>query len=259
MASDAAPVDFVIDGRVARLTLQRPERLNALDDSVRLAFRDGLAELEERPDVSVVLLSGAGRAFSAGADLQSSAYAPVTGDWATRRHVTATWQRLLERFDRLPQVSVAAIHGHVIGGGALLAGACDLRIAADSTKLRIPELVIGMPLTWAGVPILVREVGLAVTRDWVLTGRVVDADELLRTGYVTRLVSAGDFETAVASLVDELVAVPAGPLAMTRAMTAAIGRSNPAFAAAWADADLQQWTFGEDEYRAAIHGYLDRK
>jgi enoyl-CoA hydratase/carnithine racemase len=166
---------------------------------------------------------------------------------------------LLEQFDRLPQVSVAAVHGHVIGGGALLAAACDLRIAADTTRLRIPELVIGMPLTWAGVPILVREVGLAVTRDWVLTGREVDAAELLRTGYVTRLVSADAFDDAVAALIGELVTVPAGPLAMTRAMTAAIGRSNPAFAAAWADADIQQWTFGEDEYRAAIRRHLDRK
>lgn len=259
MASDGAPVDFVIEGRVARLQLRRPERLNALDDTVRRALRDALSELEERPDVSVVVLSGAGRAFSAGADLSSSAYAPVTGDWATRRQVTATWQRLLEQLDRLPQVSVAAMHGHVIGGGALLAGACDLRIAADTTRLRIPELVIGMPLTWAGVPILVREVGLPVTRDWVMTGREVGADELLRTGYVTRLVPAATFDDAVAALVDELVAVPPGPLAMTRAMTAAIGRSNPAFAAAWADADIQQWTFGEDEYRDAIHHYLDRK
>ncbi len=258
MASDDAPVSFDVSGRIARLRLQRPERLNALDESVRQALHDALVTLEDRPEVSVLVLSGAGRAFSAGADLTSSAYAPVVGDWARRRHVTATWQRLLERLDRLPQVTVAALHGHVIGGGALLAGACDLRIAADSTALRVPELVIGMPLTWAGVPILVREVGLAVTRDWVLTGRVVDADELLRTGFVTRLVAAEGFDDAVVDLVDELVAVPPGPLAMTRAMTAAIGRANPAFAAAWADADIQQWTFGEDEYRAAIRRHLER-
>lgn len=257
MAPEVPPVGFTIDGGVARLELRRPDRLNALDESVRLALRDAFGALEERPDVAVVVLSGAGRAFSAGADLQSSAYAPVVGDWTERRHLTGTWQRLLEQLDRLPQVSVAAVHGHVIGGGALLAGACDLRIAADTTRLRIPEVAIGMPLTWAGVPILVREVGLAVTRDWVMTGRVVDADELLRTGYVTRLVAEADFDDAVASLIAELEAAPPGPLALTRAMTAAIGRANPAFAAAWADADLQQWTFGEDDYHRAMHRYLD--
>lgn len=208
--------------------------------------------------MSVLVLSGAGRAFSAGADLTSSAYPPVVGDWVTRRHLTGTWQRLIEQLDRLPQVTVAALHGHVIGGGALLGGACDLRIAADSVALRIPELAIGMPLAWAGVPILAREVGLPVTRDWVMTGRVVTADELLRTGYVTRLVPTAEFDTAVEALVAELVAMPAGPLAMTKAMTGAIGRSTPGMATAWADADIQQWTFTEDDYRDAIHRYLDR-
>ncbi len=258
MGSDDGTVAFTIDGSVARLTLTRPARLNALNDDVRLALRDALAELEDRPDVSVLVLSGAGRAFSAGADLSASAYPRVSGDWATRRHLTGTWQRLLARFDRLPQVSVAALHGHVIGGGALLGAVCDLRIAADTISLRIPEVAIGMPLAWAGVPTLVREVGLPATRDWVMTGRTVTGDELLRTGYVTRLVPADDFEDALQGLVDELTAMPPGPLAMTRAMTAAIGRSSPGSAAAWADADIQQWTFGEDEYRAAIHAYLDR-
>ncbi len=208
--------------------------------------------------MSVLVLSGAGRAFSAGADLTMSAYEPVTGDWTTRRHLTGTWQRLTAQLGGLPQVSVAVLHGHVIGGGALLAAACDLRIATDTVRLRIPELTIGMPLTWAGVPILVREVGLAVARDWVLTGRVVDAGELLRTGFVTRLVPDDTRTAATAAIVDELVAMPPGPLAVSRSMFAAISTSMPAMATAWADADLQQWTFGEDEYHEAIHRYLDR-
>ena len=132
-----------------------------------------LGDLEERPEVSVVVLRGAGRAFSAGADLRATAYPPVEGDWVTRRHRTATWQRVLEQLDRLPQATVARLHGHVVGGAALLAAACDIRIGADDVALRIPELVLGIPLTWAGVPLLVREVGLPLTRDWVMTGRVV--------------------------------------------------------------------------------------
>lgn len=252
------PVHFTVDGRVARIELNRPERLNALNEPVRLALKGAFDELAELPEVSVIVLSGAGRAFSAGADLSSSAYAPVRGSWATRRHITGTWQRLLDQLMHLPQVSVAVLHGHVIGGGALLGGACDLRIAADSTRLRIPELAIGMGLAWAGVPVLVREVGLPVARDWVMTGRVVEADELLRTGFVTRVVSADGLEAAADALVDELVAIPPGPLAMTRAMFGTIGATTPAMAAAWADADIQQWTFGEDEYHDAIHRYLDR-
>jgi enoyl-CoA hydratase/carnithine racemase len=245
------------EGPVVRLTLHRPDRLNALDDGIRRALATVLDDLDEQPDVRVVVLSGAGRAFSAGADLWATAYPPATGDeWVARRHRTGTWQRLLERFDRIPQVTVARLHGAVIGGAALLAAACDLRVAADDVVLRIPELAIGIPLTWAGLPLLVREVGLPLARDWVMTCRSVDAAELLRSGYAQRMVPRDELDTAVERCVAELLAVPPGPLALTRAMTAALGRAHPAMVAGWADADLQQWSFGEDEYRRAATAYV---
>ncbi|MEM8747768.1 MAG: enoyl-CoA hydratase/isomerase family protein [Actinomycetota bacterium] len=247
------------DDRVVRLTLHRPEALNALDDEVRRALAAACAELEESPDVSIVVLAGAGRAFSAGADLRSTSYPPVEGSWSNRRHATGTWQRLLDQVQRIPQTTVAALHRHVIGGAALLAAACDIRIADPDTTLRIPELAIGIPLTWAGIPLLVREVGLPATRDWVSTCRAVGADELLRTGYVTRLSDPGGLDAAVQSCIDELLAVPPGPLSMTKAMTAALGRSHPAMAAGWGDADHQMWSFTEDEYRDAVAAYVDRQ
>lgn len=256
MADAQVPVGFEVEGRLARLTLRRPERLNALDDVTRRAIKAALDDLEDRADVSVLVLAGEGRAFSAGADLQATSYAPIEGDWAERRHRTGTWQRVLDQFGRIPQVTVAALHGHVIGGAALLAAGCDLRIAADDTVLRIPELAIGFPLTWAGVPLLIREVGLPVARDWVMTCRPVHADELLRTGFATRLAPAADFEDAVEALLAELLAIPPGPLAMTRAMTAAIGRTTPALATGWADPDHQHWSFTEDEYREAARRYI---
>lgn len=252
-------LDVSWDGPLARITLDRPERLNALNDDLRRALADVLRELEERPDVRVVVLRGAGaRAFSAGADLTSTAYPPVEGDWTTRRHRTGTWQRLLEQLDRIPQATVAALHGHVIGGAALLAAACDIRVAADDTVLRIPELAIGIPLTWAGIPLLVREVGLPRARDWVMTCRAVDATELHASGYAQRLVPRADLDAAVDACIGELLAVPPGPLAMTRAMTSAIGRSHPAMVAGWGDADHQQWAFTEEEHQEAARAYLRR-
>lgn len=259
-ADDAAPaaptVHVDLEAPVTRITLDRPDRLNALDDGVRLGIKAALDELEERPDVRVLLLRGAGRTFSAGADLRSTAYPPIEGDWATRRHRTGTWQRLLAQLDRIPQVTVAALHGHVIGGAALLAVACDVRIATPDVRLRIPELALGIPLTWAGIPLLVREVGLPVTRDWVLTCREVHADELLRTGYVQRVAGAGELDAAVESCITELLAVPPGPLAMTRSMLSALGRTHPAMAAAWGDADHQRWAFTEEEQREAAARYV---
>jgi enoyl-CoA hydratase/carnithine racemase len=257
-SGDQLPCRVEHDGPIVRVTLNRPDRLNALDDDIRSVLATTLTELEDAPDVRVLVLSGAGRSFSAGADLRSTAYPPVEGAWATRRHRTGTWQRLLAQFDRIPQATVAALHGHVIGGAALLAAACDLRVASDDTVLRIPELAIGIPLTWAGIPLLVREVGLPLARDWIMTCREVGADELHRSGFAQRLVARSELDSAVEACVAELMAVPPGPLAMTRAMTAAIGRGHPAMAAGWGDADHQQWAFTEDEYREAARSYVSR-
>lgn len=245
-------------GRVVRVTLNRPDRLNVLDDSLRRTLADLLHQLEDRPDISVLVLAGEGRAFSAGADFRNTAYPPIEGDWAQRRHATGSWQRVLEQLDRIPQVTVARLHGHVVGGAALLAAAFDIRVAADDTVLRIPELAIGIPLTWAGIPLLVREVGLPTARDWIMTCRPVDADELHRTGLAQRLVPRDELDAAVEECIEQLLAIPPGPLAMTRAMTSAIGRTNPAMVAAWGDADHQHWSFTEDEYRQAAQAYAQR-
>ncbi|GAC1593412.1 MAG: enoyl-CoA hydratase-related protein [Acidimicrobiales bacterium] len=246
------------DGPLMRLTLARPDKLNALNDEVRVALAEAFSRLEERPDIRVVVLAGEGRSFSAGADLRATAYPPVEGEWTTRRHRTGTWQRLLEQLDRLPQVTVARLQGHVIGGAALLVATCDIRIAADDVVLRIPELAIGIPLTWAGIPILVREVGLPLARDWVMSCRSVQVDELLRSGYAQRTAPLAELDETVDRCVAELLAVPPGPLAMTKAMTSSIGRTHPAMVAGWGDADHQQWAFTEDEYRDAARAYVRR-
>lgn len=252
-------VTVVDEGAVVRLRLDRPEKLNALDDATRSELAAALTELEDRPDVRVAVLEGAGRSFSAGADLTGAAYLDLDVDWAARRHLTGAWQRLLDQLGRIPQATVARLHGHVIGGATLLAAACDIRIASDDTVLRIPELAIGIPLTWAGVPLLVREVGLPATRDWVMTGRTVGAEELLRTGFVTRLVEPDALDGALDACIAELVAMPAGPLAMTRSLTAAIGRTTPAMVAAWADPDVLSWSFREPEGQDAARAYDRRR
>lgn len=246
------------DGAVVRLTLNRPDKLNALNDEVRRGLAAAVRDLEERPDVRVVVLAGAGRSFSAGADLATSSYpAPSAGaSWAADRHRTGTWQRLLDDLGRIPQVTVASLHRHVVGGAALLAASCDIRIAADDVVLRIPELAIGIPLTWAGIPLLAREIGLPLARDWVMTCREVHPDELLRSGFAQRVVERDRLDAAVEECVAQLLAVGAGPLAMTRALTSALGRSHAAMAAGWGDADHMRWSLTEDEYRDAVRAYV---
>jgi enoyl-CoA hydratase/carnithine racemase len=232
-----------IDGATARLELDRPAKLNALNDELRRDLQAAIDELATRADVRVVVVSGAGRAFSAGADLNERV--PSSPDPLVRRWSSGAWQRLLEDLERLPQVTVARLHSHVIGGAFLLAAACDLRVASDDVSLSIPELAIGIPLTWAGLPRLVREIGLPRTRELVMTGRRIGGDEAERWGLVHRLVAASELDAAVDALVNELLAQPAAPLAMTVDALRALGRATSAPDVSWADPDLLRWSLRE--------------
>ena len=242
-------------GAVRTLRLDRPGKLNALDESMRVGLERSLRELEDRPDIRVLVLAGSGRSFSAGADLAAGPPDGDAGTWTGRRHAAGAWQRLLDLLERVPQATVASLHGHCYGGATLLAVSCDIRIAADDLQVRIPELALGIPLTWAGVPRLAREVGLPVARDLVMTGRTLDAGEALAVGFVQRVVPAAGLAEATAALVGELTAMPAGPLAMTRALFAALGRDRLG-PAGWADADLLSWSRREPEGIEAAQAYL---
>lgn len=242
---------------VCRVRLNRPDKLNALNEDVRTGLLEAFSQLADDTDVRVVVIEGAGRSFSAGADLTSGVSQTET-TWAERRHASGAWQRLLELIESVPQVTVARLHGHCIGGAALIAVSCDLRIASDDLVVHIPELAIGIPLTWGGIPRLVREIGLPMARDLVMTERKLSAAEALACGFVQRVVSAHDLDEATQALVDRLIGTPAAPLAITRRMFSAIGREQ-AGNAGWADADLLAWSLREPEGRQAAADYVQKR
>lgn len=136
---------------VARIQLHRPEVLNALSPSLLQAIIDTCHELGQRDDVNVIVLEGAGRSFSAGADL------PAFGEHlhARSEDTADLGRRAGDALAVLPQITMAAIHGHCVGGAVVLAAACDLRIAADTSRFSIPEVDAGIPLAWGGMGHLV--------------------------------------------------------------------------------------------------------
>ena len=185
--SERESIKVIYDGAIVRLVLNRPKQLNALNDDIRKVIASTLNDLMERPDIRLLVLSAEGKSFCSGADLKTTSYPRVEGDWSTRRNRTATWQRVLEQLDRIPQVTIASMQGHVVGGGALLATACDFRVISEDTVFRIPELALGIPNVWNGTPLLAREVGLPTARDWVMTARKVLAPELKQSGWAQRI------------------------------------------------------------------------
>ncbi len=240
-------------GEVRMITLCRPDRLNALGREMREALEDAVRDTAES-DARIVVLRGSGRAFSAGADLKDPDLPDPGATWTARRRAAGRWGRLLDDIEALPQVTVAALHGPVVGGAALLAVACDLRVAAPDLALAIPEVALGIPLTWGGIPRLMREIGVPRTRELILTGRRLGADEALAWGLVHRV---GEPDAELSHLLDELRSMPAGALAVSKDALRAHGRATVSPEAAWSDPDLLDAARRDPEGEEALQAYLE--
>ena len=241
---------LTMDGAVARLTLERPEALNALNRDVAAALEGSLGQLERTRDVSVVVLGGRGRAFCAGNDIaEMPALSSSEAEALSRR-----WQDLMDRFARLPQVTIAAVRGYALGGGCMLAAAQDLRIAERGATFGLPEITLGFNPSY-GIARLLDVVGGGHARDLLLTGRTIDAAEALRMGLVTRVVPDGTLERAAADFAADVARHPRGGLAATKAIVADIraGRSGDA-ARAYAAA-----LRADPEARARIAAFVAKK
>ena len=249
---DANTLITTIDGRVGHLTLDRPEKLNPLSTECLDELAAAAAWFDARPDVRVVIVSGAGRAFSAGADLSGFT---EPGDRPPREGAD-TGRVMVEAIEKMRAVTIASIHGHCIGGAVLLAMACDLRIAAASTNFSIPEVDLGIPLTWGGISRMVREIGPAVTRDLVLSCRPFTAAEAMGLGVLSRVVDDAALADEVEALAASLATKSAYAL---RATLDAVDEATEALvstAGAWSDADLFVVAMQDPESREVAARYL---
>lgn len=201
----------VKDG-IARLQLNRPAVLNALSPDLLQELIDRCDQLARDDVTKVVVLEGSGKHFCAGADLPQ-----FTKRMQTDPHGTADLgRRAAEALAAIPQITIAAIKGYCIGGALVLSAACDLRIAADNSRFSIPELDAGIPLSWGGMAHVVRLVGESLANDLILTCRRFDADDALRAGFISRIISAGEFEEEVTALAESVAAKPRIVLRQTK-------------------------------------------
>jgi enoyl-CoA hydratase len=189
------------DGSVALLTINRPEKRNALNAATVDDLRRAVLELKHDAGVRAVVLTGAGdKAFVAGADINELAVqTPVTG----REHAR-TGQHVLDLVERMGKPVIAAINGVALGGGCELAMACTLRIAADTAQLGQPEINLGLMPGYAGTQRLARLVGKGRALDLLLTGDAISADEAWRIGLVNRVVPAAALMTETRALAQVL-------------------------------------------------------
>ena len=176
---------FDVADRIATITVNRPDKLNALNDALMAELRVAMSEALKRIDVGGVLLTGAGRAFVAGADIAELAdQSALEGKARALRG-----QRTFRRFETSRKPTIAAVNGFALGGGCELAMACHIRIASEKAKFGQPEVKLGITPGYGGSQRLPRLVGKGRALELLLTGEMIDAAEAYRIGLVNRVVA----------------------------------------------------------------------
>ncbi len=237
-------VALVREGRVATVTLNRPDRRNSLSDAMLTELATAFTELRDDAEIRAVVVTGAPPVFSAGADAPlRSTMSPDERRRAFLQRETQ-FRRLFERattlLENLEQATIAMINGHAVGGGWGLTLACDFRWAAAEAEFWIPEVDLGVPLGVASTTRFVRLVGPARTKEIIMEGRHYSSVEAAAWGLLHRVLPGPALAKGVRAYAESLAAKPSKPLAEAKARINTIART------------------GIPEVNAMTEGFVDR-
>ena len=198
---DTTTLLFSVDGRIATVTINRPEKLNALNAVAKKELHAVFSSIRNDASIDVVILTGAGeKAFVAGTDIAEL----TTLDTATGREFSARGQEVFNLIEHLGKPVIAAVNGYALGGGCELALACHLRVASENAKFGQPEVNLGIIPGYGGTQRLARLIGRGRAMELILTGDLVDATEALRMGLVNAVVPLQDLLPRARSLAETI-------------------------------------------------------
>jgi enoyl-CoA hydratase len=240
------------DGGIARLTLERPP-LNVLTLELIRSLGAELRELAADPALRVLVLAGSGRAFSAGVDVAAMRDLDAAG----ARTLIETLRTTIRALEDMPMPTIARLHGHVLGGALELVLACDLRVAAASCQLGMPEITVGIPSVIQAA-LLPGLIGWGRTAELLLGGRPIDAREAERWGLVNRAVEDGALDQAVEDWVARFLTLPSDALRLQKALLARWRRVDLDTAVALS-ADVFARAYSTGEPRRAMQAFFDRR
>jgi enoyl-CoA hydratase/carnithine racemase len=205
-------------GAVALLTLNRPEKLNALSNELIASLMAALDSIEPDPSIRAIVITGAGRAFSAGADIAAFQKHMRAGPAEAVMHFMRPGHQLTRRVESFPKPIIAAVNGLAFGGGCELTESTHIAIAAESASFSKAEINIGIMPTFGGTQRLPRNIGRKAAIELILTGRTFSAAEAARLGLVNRTVADADLLKEAIALAEELAGKP--PLTLAAALAA---------------------------------------
>ncbi len=206
-------IDLEISNRVATLTLRRPEALNAINQALLRDFEDALCQVQEASEVVVLVTQGSGQAYSAGSDLKELAGCSPQ----EAAEFEYTHGQVFAQLEELPQITVAAWRGYVLGGGLFLGVYHDFRVAAQGANIGLPEVAHGWTPPW-GVSRLVELVGVQAARKLMLCGGQFDGVSAQQFGLVDEVWSDKDFDAQSADWINELASRPKAALTETKTL-----------------------------------------
>lgn len=244
-----------VSARVATLTVNRPDKLNALNDLTIAELGQAIEEIRAREDVGGAILTGAGsKAFVAGADIaELSRQGPLDGRDRARRG-----QHLLRRIETSPKPIIAAVNGFALGGGCEIAMACHVRIAAETARFGQPEVKLGISPGYGGSQRLPRLVGQGRALELILTGEMIDAREAYRIGLVNTVVAPGDLLRVAREMLLKMLAN--GPVALALSIEAVVrGVELPLEEALLLEADQFGLLAATDDMREGMSAFLEKR
>lgn len=250
--SDYQTLTFETEGRVAIVTLNRPDSLNALNAQVMSEVVQVFEGIDRNPDIAVSIITGAGRAFAAGADIKEMQPQSFSDMYVA--DYFSGW----DRFAACRKPVIAAVNGFALGGGCELAMMCDMIIASDKAKFGQPEIKLGVTPGMGGSIRLTKAVGKAKAMDMVLTGRMIDAAEADRIGLVSRVVPHDGMMTEAKSAASEIAAFSIPSIMAAKEM---VGRALelPTTEGVRFERRLFQGLFGTADQKEGMSAFVDKR
>lgn len=243
-----------VTGAIGTLTLNRPDALNAFDRTLMEDIITAARWFDTRPEVKVVIIRGNGASFCAGFDLEH--FSSLASPEAVRE-IVALGRPLADAVARMKAATIAAVHGHCVGGGVVLATACDFRYASGDAHFHLPETALGIPLAWGGIPWLVREIGPMRATEFVLLCERINAARAESLGLLNAVLPSQDqLGEHVRRIAGTLVQRSRLVLETTKQQVHAAREELAANHYSFCDAHILHSAFTDDESRKSRASYL---